>query len=137
MALVQKFVDGREKGEVKLNPITEKDQRTIVHQLLKKIFVGINSTTTPNNHITVTFDQPKRWDKKQYFHCEFAMCKENKETLEVIGLLSKFLQLKNNKERNKQFDGFDLFAILFFFFLFCKACQPAHSEQLAPKISAV
>ncbi|ANB12520.1 pseudouridine synthase PUS7 [Sugiyamaella lignohabitans] len=84
--------------------IDDKEERTSVHQLLREAFNSrLESRTTPENQFIITLannntrtprsklDKSSMGSHSAYLH--FVIYKENKETMEVANLISKFLRI--------------------------------------------
>lgn len=103
---------------VEINKVfEEKDERTTIHKLIREIFNNkVESVTTSGNTFVFGHNANKNrkrknnrvsnnnsliqhdlGERKNYLH--FALYKENKETMEIASILSKFLktQIKNIK----------------------------------------
>lgn len=94
-------------------PIDEKEDRTVIHQTVREAFNSrLETRTTPENTFIITLasgnnrfrsradklgkssvgaSQAKIGPQKDYLH--FTLFKENKETMQVANLLSKFLRI--------------------------------------------
>ncbi|XP_065813088.1 pseudouridylate synthase 7 homolog isoform X1 [Labrus bergylta] len=68
----------------------EKEGRKFIvayHAAGKKALAEVKATTAPRKHF---------WPKKRGSFCHFALYKENKDTMDAINVLSKFLRLRPN-----------------------------------------
>lgn len=91
MKILQDYVEKRQ-GHIMLNAIQDKQKRTQVHQLMKRLYENINSTTAADGGIRVSFEKVKRWEAGALFHTEFVMWKENKDTLEALNVIARLLK---------------------------------------------
>ncbi|KAK6353163.1 hypothetical protein TWF696_005151 [Orbilia brochopaga] len=97
---------------VSQNPIDDKDARSLLHRAIRRIFSGkIQSTTTDDYNIELwatRISGPKSerdwsrreqrqpmesWDALGGDYLHFNLYKENKDTMECLGLLGRFLKL--------------------------------------------
>uniref|UniRef100_A0A1A7X294 Pseudouridylate synthase 7 homolog n=1 Tax=Iconisemion striatum TaxID=60296 RepID=A0A1A7X294_9TELE len=68
----------------------EKDGRKLIvayHAAGKKALAEVKTTAAPRKHF---------WPKNRGSYCHFALYKENKDTMDAINVLSKFLRLRPN-----------------------------------------
>ncbi|XP_040199452.1 pseudouridylate synthase 7 homolog isoform X2 [Rana temporaria] len=91
-----------------------KEKRTIIHQAVKGLFPGLETKTEDRDgkkyiiayhaagkkalaKVKTTSDPRKHsWPKSRGSFCHFVLYKENKDTMEAINVLSKFLRVKPN-----------------------------------------
>ena len=104
------------KSKVKDHPIvrteftTDRTLRAHIHQDIRRIFSSrIDSSTTPEGILVLSAlppqsNRPKNsrpsrqsWQERGGEHCHFTLYKENKDTMEAISLLARFLKM-NAKE---------------------------------------
>ncbi|TRY56943.1 hypothetical protein DNTS_023878 [Danionella cerebrum] len=96
-----------ERVEIELVEDT-KEQRTLLHQSVKLLFPGLESKTEERDgkKIIVAYHAagkralaaPRKhsWPKNRGSYCHFVLYKENKDTMEAINLLSRFLRVRPN-----------------------------------------
>ncbi|XP_056137761.1 pseudouridylate synthase 7 homolog [Lampris incognitus] len=85
-----------------------KEKRTLIHKAIKTQFPGLETKTEEregrkfivayHNAGKKALAAPRKhsWPKGRSSYCHFVMYKENKDTMEAINLLSKFLKLRPN-----------------------------------------
>ncbi|XP_063304199.1 pseudouridylate synthase 7 homolog isoform X1 [Pelobates fuscus] len=91
-----------------------KEKRTIIHQAIKGLFPGLETKTEDREgkkyiiayHAagknalskvrTPTDPRKHSWPKSRGSFCHFVLYKENKDTMDAINVLSKFLRVKPN-----------------------------------------
>ncbi|KAG9490009.1 hypothetical protein GDO78_005754 [Eleutherodactylus coqui] len=85
-----------------------KEKRTIIHQAVKGLFPGLETKTEDRDgkkYIIAyhaagkkALSNPRKhsWPKSRGSFCHFVMYKENKDTMDAINVLSKFLRVKPN-----------------------------------------
>uniref|UniRef100_A0A8B9PCZ4 Pseudouridylate synthase 7 homolog n=1 Tax=Apteryx owenii TaxID=8824 RepID=A0A8B9PCZ4_APTOW len=85
-----------------------KEKRTIIHQAIKSLFPGLETKTEDRDgkkYITAYHAAGKKalanprkhsWPKSRGSYCHFVLYKENKDTMDAINVLSKFLRVKPN-----------------------------------------
>ncbi|XP_073429721.1 pseudouridylate synthase 7 homolog isoform X2 [Dendrobates tinctorius] len=85
-----------------------KEKRTIIHQAIKGLFPGLETKTEDRDgkkHIIAyhaagkkALSNPRKhsWPKSRGSFCHFVLYKENKDTMDAINVLSKFLRVKPN-----------------------------------------
>ncbi|XP_073475749.1 pseudouridylate synthase 7 homolog isoform X2 [Aquarana catesbeiana] len=85
-----------------------KEKRTIIHQAVKGLFPGLETKTEDRDgkkYIIAYHAAGKKalanprkhsWPKSRGSFCHFVLYKENKDTMEAINVLSKFLRVKPN-----------------------------------------
>ncbi|XP_023774710.1 pseudouridylate synthase 7 homolog isoform X6 [Cyanistes caeruleus] len=91
-----------------------KEKRTIIHQAVKSLFPGLETKTEDRDgkkyiiayHAagkkalakvrTATDPRKHSWPKSRGSYCHFVLYKENKDTMDAINVLSKFLRVKPN-----------------------------------------
>ncbi|KAM8820737.1 pseudouridylate synthase 7 homolog [Eudromia elegans] len=91
-----------------------KEKRTIIHQAIKSLFPGLETKTEDRDgkkyiiayHAagkkalakvrTATDPRKHSWPKSRGSYCHFVLYKENKDTMDAINVLSKFLRVKPN-----------------------------------------
>nr|XP_029135546.1 LOW QUALITY PROTEIN: pseudouridylate synthase 7 homolog [Labrus bergylta] len=85
-----------------------KEKRTLVHKAIKTQFPGLETKTEEKEgrKFIVAYHAagkkalaaPRKhfWPKKRGSFCHFALYKENKDTMDAINVLSKFLRLRPN-----------------------------------------
>lgn len=101
-AIVELFHTGSKLQTEKA--FSSKDERTKLHQLLREAFQSrLESKTTAENNFVITLatnpakgartklDKSQMGQAKDYLH--FVLYKENKDTMEVVNLISKFLRI--------------------------------------------
>ncbi|XP_069085955.1 pseudouridylate synthase 7 homolog [Pleurodeles waltl] len=85
-----------------------KEKRTVIHQAVKNLFPGLETKTEDRDgkKFIVAYHaagkkalaNPRKhsWPKSRGSYCHFVLYKENKDTMDAINLLSKFLRVKPN-----------------------------------------
>ncbi|XP_044535885.1 pseudouridylate synthase 7 homolog [Gracilinanus agilis] len=91
-----------------------KEKRTVIHQAVKSLFPGLETKTEDREgkkyivayHAagkkalakvrTATDPRKHSWPKSRGSYCHFVLYKENKDTMDAINVLSKFLRVKPN-----------------------------------------
>ncbi|XP_062438051.1 pseudouridylate synthase 7 homolog isoform X3 [Rhea pennata] len=85
-----------------------KEKRTIIHQAIKSLFPGLETKTEDRDgkkYIIAYHAAGKKalanprkhsWPKSRGSYCHFVLYKENKDTMDAINVLSKFLRVKPN-----------------------------------------
>ncbi|MEJ1272514.1 pseudouridylate synthase 7 [Cricetulus griseus] len=85
-----------------------KEKRTIIHQAIKSLFPGLETKTEDREgrkHIVAYHAAGKKalanprkhsWPKSRGSYCHFVLYKENKDTMDAINVLSKYLRVKPN-----------------------------------------
>ncbi|XP_053320233.1 pseudouridylate synthase 7 homolog isoform X2 [Spea bombifrons] len=85
-----------------------KEKRTIIHQAVKGLFPGLETKTEDREgkkYIIAyhaagkkALSNPRKhsWPKSRGSFCHFVLYKENKDTMEAINVLSKYLRVKPN-----------------------------------------
>ncbi|XP_072509204.1 pseudouridylate synthase 7 homolog isoform X2 [Notamacropus eugenii] len=85
-----------------------KEKRTIIHQAVKSLFPGLETKTEEREgkkYIVAYHAAGKKalanprkhsWPKSRGSYCHFVLYKENKDTMDAINVLSKFLRVKPN-----------------------------------------
>lgn len=97
------------EGSVSIEVIDDtKEKRTLVHKAIKTQFPGLETKTEDKEgrkfivayHVAgkKALAAPRKhfWPKNRGSFCHFVLYKENKDTMDAINLLSKFLRLKPN-----------------------------------------
>ncbi|EGW08015.1 60S ribosomal protein L6 [Cricetulus griseus] len=81
-----------------------KEKRTIIHQAIKSLFPGLETKTEDREgrkHIVAYHAAGKKalanprkhsWPKSRGSYCHFVLYKENKDTMDAINVLSKYLR---------------------------------------------
>ncbi|XP_021517118.1 pseudouridylate synthase 7 homolog isoform X2 [Meriones unguiculatus] len=85
-----------------------KEKRTIIHQAIKSLFPGLETKTEDREgrkYIVAYHAASKKalanprkhsWPKSRGSYCHFVLYKENKDTMDAINVLSKYLRVKPN-----------------------------------------
>ncbi|XP_005377303.1 PREDICTED: pseudouridylate synthase 7 homolog isoform X2 [Chinchilla lanigera] len=85
-----------------------KEKRTIIHQAIKSLFPGLETKTEDREgrrYIVAYHAAGKKalanprkhsWPKSRGSYCHFLLYKENKDTMDAINVLSKYLRVKPN-----------------------------------------
>ncbi|XP_038667541.1 pseudouridylate synthase 7 homolog isoform X3 [Scyliorhinus canicula] len=90
-----------------------KEKRTVIHQAVKGLFPGLETKTEEREgkkvivayHVAgktalakVKAADPRKhsWPKSRGSYCHFVLYKENKDTMDAINVLSKYLRVKPN-----------------------------------------
>ncbi|XP_077120873.1 pseudouridylate synthase 7 homolog isoform X4 [Ranitomeya variabilis] len=85
-----------------------KEKRTIIHQAIKGLFPGLETKTEDRDgkkYIIAyhaagkkALSNPRKhsWPKSRGSFCHFVLYKENKDTMDAINVLSRFLRVKPN-----------------------------------------
>ncbi|XP_062928239.1 pseudouridylate synthase 7 homolog [Mobula hypostoma] len=85
-----------------------KEKRTVIHQAVKSLFPGLETKTEERDgkkfivayHVAgkTALANPRKhsWPKNRGTYCHFVLYKENKDTMDAINVLSKFLRVKPN-----------------------------------------
>ncbi|XP_020652930.3 pseudouridylate synthase 7 homolog isoform X2 [Pogona vitticeps] len=103
------------EGNVAIEVIEDtKEKRTVIHQAVKSLFPGLETKTEDRDgkkyivayHAagkkalakvrTSTDPRKHSWPKSRGSYCHFVLYKENKDTMDAINVLSKFLRVKPN-----------------------------------------
>ncbi|ELW65586.1 Pseudouridylate synthase 7 like protein [Tupaia chinensis] len=85
-----------------------KEKRTVIHQAIKSLFPGLETKTEDREgkKFIVAYHaagkkalaNPRKhsWPKSRGSYCHFVLYKENKDTMDAINVLSKYLRVKPN-----------------------------------------
>uniref|UniRef100_A0A3Q2HYZ2 Pseudouridylate synthase 7 homolog n=1 Tax=Equus caballus TaxID=9796 RepID=A0A3Q2HYZ2_HORSE len=85
-----------------------KEKRTVIHQAIKSLFPGLETKTEDREgkkYIVAyhtagrkALANPRKhsWPKSRGSYCHFVLYKENKDTMDAINVLSKYLRVKPN-----------------------------------------
>ncbi|XP_078199236.1 pseudouridylate synthase 7 homolog isoform X6 [Callithrix jacchus] len=85
-----------------------KEKRTIIHQAIKSLFPGLETKTEDREgkkYIVAYHAAGKKalanprkhsWPKSRGSYCHFVLYKENKDTMDAINVLSRYLRVKPN-----------------------------------------
>ncbi|XP_052029015.1 pseudouridylate synthase 7 homolog isoform X1 [Apodemus sylvaticus] len=85
-----------------------KEKRTVIHQAIKSLFPGLETKTEDREgrkyivayHVAgkKALANPRKhsWPKSRGSYCHFVLYKENKDTMDAINVLSKYLRVKPN-----------------------------------------
>ncbi|NP_001126936.1 pseudouridylate synthase 7 homolog [Pongo abelii] len=85
-----------------------KEKRTVIHQAIKSLFPGLETKTEDREgkkYIVAYHAAGKKalanprkhsWPKSRGSYCHFVLYKENKDTMDAINVLSKYLRVKPN-----------------------------------------
>ncbi|XP_029470895.1 pseudouridylate synthase 7 homolog [Rhinatrema bivittatum] len=85
-----------------------KEKRTVIHHAIKALFPGLETKTEDRDgkkYIVAYHAAGKKalatprkhsWPKARGSYCHFVLYKENKDTMDAINVLSKFLRVKPN-----------------------------------------
>ncbi|XP_078409317.1 pseudouridylate synthase 7 homolog isoform X3 [Cetorhinus maximus] len=85
-----------------------KEKRTVIHQAVKSLFPGLETKTEEREgkkfivayHVAgkTALANPRKhsWPKSRGSYCHFVLYKENKDTMDAINVLSKYLRVKPN-----------------------------------------
>ncbi|XP_075414643.1 pseudouridylate synthase 7 homolog isoform X2 [Tenrec ecaudatus] len=85
-----------------------KEKRTVIHQAVKSLFPGLETKTEEREgkkYIVAYHAAGKKalanprkhsWPKSRGNYCHFVLYKENKDTMDAINVLSKYLRVKPN-----------------------------------------
>lgn len=85
-----------------------KEKRTVIHHAIKLLFPGLETKTEEKDgrkYIVAYHAAGKKalanprkhsWPKNRGSYCHFVLYKENKDTMDAINVLSKFLRVKPN-----------------------------------------
>ncbi|XP_039625813.1 pseudouridylate synthase 7 homolog isoform X3 [Polypterus senegalus] len=104
---LQQFKNKESSVSIKVIEDT-KEKRTLLHQAVKSLFPGLETKTEERDggkYIVAYHAAGKRalaaprkhsWPKNRGSFCHCVLYKENKDTMEAINLLSKFLRVKPN-----------------------------------------
>ncbi|XP_042323013.1 LOW QUALITY PROTEIN: pseudouridylate synthase 7 homolog [Sceloporus undulatus] len=97
------------EGSVSIEVIEDtKEKRTVIHQAVKSLFPGLETKTEDRDgkkYIVAYHAAGKKalanprkhsWPKSRGSYCHFVLYKENKDTMDAINVLSKFLRVKPN-----------------------------------------
>ncbi|KAJ6666333.1 hypothetical protein lerEdw1_000606 [Lerista edwardsae] len=97
------------EGNVAIEVIEDtKEKRTIIHRAVKSLFPGLETKTEDRDgkkYIVAyhaagknALANPRKhsWPKSRGSYCHFVLYKENKDTMDAINVLSKFLRVKPN-----------------------------------------
>ncbi|KAH0616487.1 hypothetical protein JD844_027621 [Phrynosoma platyrhinos] len=97
------------EGSVSIEVIEDtKEKRTVIHQAVKSLFPGLETKTEGcdgKKYIVAYHAAGKKalatprkhsWPKSRGSYCHFVLYKENKDTMDAINVLSKFLRVKPN-----------------------------------------
>ncbi|XP_067324917.1 pseudouridylate synthase 7 homolog isoform X2 [Anolis sagrei] len=97
------------EGSVSIEVIEDtKEKRTVIHQAVKSLFPGLETKTEDRDgkkYIVAYHAAGKKalanprkhsWPKSRGSYCHFVLYKENKDTMDAINMLSKFLRVKPN-----------------------------------------
>ncbi|XP_007425614.1 pseudouridylate synthase 7 homolog [Python bivittatus] len=95
------------EGSVSIEVIEDtKEKRTIIHQAVKSLFPGLETKTEnlDGKKCIVAYHaagkkslaNPRKhsWPKSRGNYCHFVLYKENKDTMDAINVLSKYLRVK-------------------------------------------
>lgn len=104
MEKLNKLIESGNKTEtVMIEVDADKDKRAKIHKAIATGFSGLESTTVNKDekkYIQVKIEcnkahNHKSWPKERGGYCRFVLYKENKDTMDAIGLLAKLLRLKS------------------------------------------
>ncbi|XP_034983607.2 pseudouridylate synthase 7 homolog [Zootoca vivipara] len=97
------------EGSVAIEVIDDtKEKRTVMHQAVKSLFPGLETKTEDRDgkkYIVAYHAAGKKalanprkhsWPKSRGSYCHFVLYKENKDTMDAINVLSRFLRVKPN-----------------------------------------
>ncbi|XP_033018001.1 pseudouridylate synthase 7 homolog [Lacerta agilis] len=97
------------EGSVAIEVIEDtKEKRTVMHQAVKSLFPGLETKTEDRDgkkYIVAYHAAGKKalanprkhsWPKSRGSYCHFVLYKENKDTMDAINVLSRFLRVKPN-----------------------------------------
>ncbi|XP_077196456.1 pseudouridylate synthase 7 homolog isoform X2 [Paroedura picta] len=97
------------EGSIAIEVIEDsKEKRTVIHQAVKSLFPGLETKTEDRDgkkYIVAYHAAGKKalanprkhsWPKSRGSYCHFVLYKENKDTMDAINVLSKFLRVKPN-----------------------------------------
>lgn len=85
-----------------------KEKRTVIHQAIKSLFPGLETKTEDREgkkYIVAYHAAGKKalanprkhsWPKSRGSYCHFVLYKENKDTMDAINVLSRYLRVKPN-----------------------------------------
>uniref|UniRef100_A0A4W5MPE7 Pseudouridylate synthase 7 homolog n=1 Tax=Hucho hucho TaxID=62062 RepID=A0A4W5MPE7_9TELE len=85
-----------------------KEKRTLVHKAVKTLYPGLETTTEEREgkkfivayhaagQKALAAPRKHSWPKSRGAFCHFVLYKENKDTMEAINVLSKFLRMRPN-----------------------------------------
>ncbi|XP_068459094.1 pseudouridylate synthase 7 homolog [Clinocottus analis] len=88
--------------------IDTKEKRTLVHKTIKTLYPGLETKTEEKEgrkfivayHVAgkkaLAAPRKHSWPKRRGSFCHFVLYKENKDTMDAINVLSKFLRLRPN-----------------------------------------
>ncbi|KAJ3317747.1 hypothetical protein HDV06_001265 [Boothiomyces sp. JEL0866] len=93
---LEEFLHSNAIKSISSPEITEKDQRTLVHQKIRELFPNIDSKTDGNT-INFTFKKKGKNERinwkalgGEYLH--FTLYKENRDTMDAINIISKLVK---------------------------------------------
>ncbi|NP_001016884.1 pseudouridylate synthase 7 homolog [Xenopus tropicalis] len=104
---LQLFKNREDNVEIEVVEDT-KEKRTYIHQAVKGLFPGLETKTEEREgkkYIIAyhaagkkALSNPRKhsWPKARGSYCHFVLYKENKDTMDAINVLSKFLRIKPN-----------------------------------------
>uniref|UniRef100_A0A8D0DRY6 Pseudouridylate synthase 7 homolog n=1 Tax=Salvator merianae TaxID=96440 RepID=A0A8D0DRY6_SALMN len=97
------------EGSVAIEVLEDsKEKRTVIHHAIKSLFPGLETKTEDRDgkkYIVAYHAAGKKalanprkhsWPKSRGSYCHFVLYKENKDTMDAINVLSKFLRVKPN-----------------------------------------
>ncbi|XP_077567235.1 pseudouridylate synthase 7 homolog [Stigmatopora nigra] len=96
------------ESSVSIEGDQSKEKRTLVHKAIKVQFPGLETKTEEKDgrkfivvyHVAgkkaLAAPRKHSWPKNRGSYCHFVLYKENKDTMEAINVLSKFLRLRPN-----------------------------------------
>uniref|UniRef100_A0A6Q2ZNE1 Pseudouridylate synthase 7 homolog n=1 Tax=Esox lucius TaxID=8010 RepID=A0A6Q2ZNE1_ESOLU len=107
MERLQQFKNKEDSVSIEVADYT-KEKRTLVHKAIKTLFPGLETKTEEREgkKFIVAYHAagkkalaaPRKhsWPKSRGAFCHFVLYKENKDTMEAINVLSKFLRVRPN-----------------------------------------
>lgn len=96
MADALREIVSNRKGKITTKVIGSKEERTHIHQSLRRLHPHLDSVTLPDDCIDITYTKrPSRRQGGQYLH--LSMYKENKDTMEVVSLLARLLKISTKQ----------------------------------------
>lgn len=102
--LKQLIESGSKTDAVMIEVDEDKDRRARIHKAISTGFNGLDSTTVTKDdkkYIQVKIQHNKAhdhksWPKSRGDYCRFVLYKENKDTMDAVGLVAKQMRLKSS-----------------------------------------
>ncbi|XP_017730130.1 PREDICTED: pseudouridylate synthase 7 homolog [Rhinopithecus bieti] len=126
-----------------------KEKRTVIHQAIKSLFPGLETKTEDREgkkyivayhaagkkalaKVRTAADPRKHsWPKSRGSYCHFVLYKENKDTMDAINVLSRYLRDVNIAETGSLGIGKEVIAVLYLVFCTVQGRQSISHDPLS------